>query len=500
MNNGYFLSLATALIIGVTAVTAWAQDETDALRYSQLAPSGTARSMGFGSALGSVGGDFTSLSVNPAGIAVYRSSEMVFTPSIKIGSANGTYLGTSVSDDVSKFNINNFGMVFTNAKKGKRYEKSRWKSGSFALGFNKMADFHRNYAYSGFNSGVSSSSGSEIFVVDANLGGDPEDAATLAGLGYQSYLLEYDTAMGGFYTVVPYQAGITQRRTVSERGRQNEFVISFGGNYMEKLLLGATVGIPTIKYQRSSVYKESTNNTNPSDNPFGFNEYTYREDLLTKGTGINLKLGFIYKATDQFRFGASIHTPTVYSLTDNYEYTLNAQYNFDIPYEVLSGGTFSYVLTTPWRGVLSATGIIGKVGFITADYEYVGYNSARYNMDIDNGDYESYINTAIRSTYKGASNFRLGAEARPMDILMVRLGFGYYGSPYKKSAGNGDRIDISAGLGFRFSDWFIDFALVNSSYKQAEQPYVLPYEGVIVPTANIKNSKNNAALTIGFKF
>jgi hypothetical protein len=500
MNNRYLLSLATALILGATAVTAWAQDETDALRYSQLAPSGTARSMGFGSALGSVGADFTSLSVNPAGIGVYRSSELLFTPSIKIGSTNGSYLGSSSSDNVNKFNINNFGMVFTNAKQGARYEKSKWKSASFAIGFNKLADFHRNYNYSGFNSGNSSSSGSEVFVADANLGSDPEDVTSLAGMGYQAYLLEYDTAMGGFYTVVPYKAGIKQQRNVTERGRYNEMVISFGGNYMEKLLLGATIGIPTIKYERSSTYKESTTNTSISDNPFGFNEYSYREDLLTKGTGVNLKLGFIYKATDQFRFGAAIHTPTAFSLNDVYEYKVDAQFNMADPFEVNSGGAFSYMLTTPWRGVLSATGIIGKLGFVTADYEYVGYNSARYNMDDDNAEYESYINGVIRSTYKGASNIRLGAEVRPMDIMMVRVGFGYYGSPYKKAAVNGDRIDVSAGLGFRFQDWFIDFGYVNSSYKQGEQPYVLPYEGVIVPTATLRSSKNNAALTVGFKF
>jgi hypothetical protein len=498
MNKKYFLSMITAL---VTSATAWAQDETDILRYSQLSPQGTARSMGFGGALGSVGGDFTSLSVNPAGIGVYRTSEFSFTPSIKLNSATGSYLGSRESDDASRFNINNFGMVFTNAKKGARYEKSKWKSSSFAVGFNRLADFNRNYRYSGLNSGPSSSSGSEVFVVDANNGGDAESINTPAGWGYQSYLLEYDDTSGLFYTTVPYLSGITQGRTVSERGRYGEWAISFGGNYMEKLLLGATIGIPTLRYERTSIYSESSDITDPALNPFNFSNYSYRESLVTKGTGVNLKLGFIYKATDQFRFGASVHTPTAFRLTDEYEYGVDAQFGNDLPFSVLSEpGIYSYNATTPWRGVISATGIIGKVGFITADVEYVGYSTARYRFDDLDASLENATNQMIRTSYKGASNFRIGAEVRPADILMVRVGFGYYGSPYQDKAMKGERMDISAGLGFRFSDWFVDFGFVNSSVQTGEQPYTLPYAGVVVPTAILKESRNNAALTIGFKF
>ena len=53
-----------------------AQNEVDALRFSQHYPVGTARSVGLGGAVGALGGDFTSLSVNPAGIGLYRQSEI----------------------------------------------------------------------------------------------------------------------------------------------------------------------------------------------------------------------------------------------------------------------------------------------------------------------------------------------------------------------------------------------------------------------------------------
>lgn len=492
--NNRFLSAAIALTLSATAITALAQEESDVLKYSQLSPQGTARSMGFGSALGSVGADFTSLSVNPGGIGMYRKGEMTFTPSVKVNSVTGSYLGNRSSDDVSQFNVNNFGLVFTSAPKGKRYEKSKWKSTSFGIGFNKLADYNRTYNYQGRNSGPNSSSVSELFAADANSGGDILNPDHYAYLGYKSYLINPDS-VNGYYTVVPWQSGINQGRSVLEKGRYNEWAISLGGNYMEKLLIGATIGIPTVRYRREANVTESPIDAN---NPFDFQNLDLGEVLTTRGTGLNLKLGFIYKPTDQFRFGGAIHTPTWFNMTDDYSNTLSA---VSQGYETSIAPTpfiSNYSLTTPWRGVVSATGMIGKVGFITADYEYVGYNTGRYSVDDVN--LERYLNKYTRTNYKGASNVRIGGEVRPAEMVSLRVGFGYYGSPYKNSAMKGERIDLSAGIGFRFQQMFLDFGFVNSSFETKEQPYVLPYNGVTVPTASLKHSMNNAALTIGFKF
>jgi len=497
MENIKYLLLA--VLVFCTGVYALAQDETDALRYSYLAPQGTARSMGFGNALGSVGGDFSSLSVNPAGIGIYRNGEMMFTPSIKANSVNGTYRGNTLNDDRTRFNINNAGFVITKAAKGRRYEHSKWKTSSFAFGFNRLADFNRNYIYSGYNDPKTGSSGSEVFALDANdnlgdISNRIQDGASPAFLGYQSFLINPDSQAGVYRTVVPWDSnGLSQTRQVHETGGLNELLFSFGGNYMEKLMVGATVGIPFIRYDRNAEYSEAL------DRPTSlFSNYSYTEKLTTKGTGINLKLGFIYKASDYFRFGAAVHTPSYFVMTDQYQYSVHAVAQGQIANVSTDPGVFNYSLTTPWRGVLSATGFLGKYGFVTADYEYVNYHSARYHFESDFSDYETSMNQAIKNTYKAASNFRIGIEGRPVDFMMVRVGFGYYGTPYKVSASNTNRIDLSAGIGFRFSHWFTDLGFVHSMYNGQEQPYVLPY--VVVPTATLKNNLNNAALTVGFKF
>ena len=501
--------LFTATLLVATGFTwyANAQDEADALRYSQLSPQGTARSIGFGGALGAIGGDFSSLSVNPAGIGVYRSSELTFTPSLKLSKTNSTYTGGPTEDNNTRFNINNLGVVFTNSASGSRYKKSKWKAVSFGFGLNRIADFSSNHVYSGYNN---TSSASEFFLTDAlNYPGDVENTSTRAGLGYQSYLLNEDSI--GLYKVPNFKTGLDQMRTVEQRGGITDFNFSFGGNYEEKLLLGATIGIPSIRYTRNAILRESDASGNP-DNDFDFFEYT--ESLSIRGTGLNLKLGFIYNITPTFKAGLALHTPTVFSMTEEQSRSVTSNTE-NLKYYLNQGDTnpttrvdapvneYAYTLVTPWKAVVSTAGIIGKRGFISLDYEYVDYSSARYSFEAIDSYFENEVNTGIKNMYRGASNLRIGGELR-LDLVMVRVGFGYYGNPYQNSAMGSESISGSAGVGLRFDNIFIDLGFNRTSYTMVEQPYVVIYSNptqvIDVPDATIKTARNNVALTFGVKF
>lgn len=506
MNNRIYVFFAALILVSSIGYYAAAQDETDALRYSTLAPQGTARSIGFGGAVGAIGGDFSSLSVNPAGIGVYRSSEATFTPSIKINGASSKYLSNTTEDDNTRFTINNLGAVFTSAAKGRRYKSSDWKSVSFGIGFNRVADFNRNYSYQGTNT---TSSATFAFESDANLyPQDIDNTATLAGLGYNAFLLDTSSLVGMYYeTVVPFGSGINQRRDVRERGGITEVAFSIGGNYKEKLLVGATLGIPSLSYKRDVTYTEEDRSGNTNNN---FESFTYNENLTTRGTGVNLKLGVIYKITEFLRAGAAFHTPTYYnrladvqnryviSNTENYK---QSQGYFDGPTERVDAPTneYEYSMITPWRGVISAAALVNKRGFISAEYEYVNYRSARILYDNANRDLQNAVTDSIRAKYVGASNFRIGAEGR-FDIIFVRLGFGYYGSPFKKSYANAERMDVSGGVGFRFDNWFVDLGYVRSMYSRQEVPYSTGYTNISAPTAEVGSKLNNVALTLGVKF
>src|SRR5436190_4966794 len=103
ISRSSFLSAAL-----LASVAASAQDVREAYNLSNTAVQGSARAIGFGGALGSVGGDFSAISVNPAGLGIYRSSELSFTPALKFNGTESDYAGTSTSDNTTRFGISQF--------------------------------------------------------------------------------------------------------------------------------------------------------------------------------------------------------------------------------------------------------------------------------------------------------------------------------------------------------------------------------------------------------
>ncbi|MDX9932613.1 MAG: hypothetical protein RB294_08515, partial [Bacteroidales bacterium] len=128
----------------------FAQNETDALRYSFLMNSGTARFSAMGGAFSALGADFSVLSTNPAGIGVYKSSEIMLTPQISFSNSSSSYLGTTSEDSKASFSIPNFGMVFSGDISSSP-EKAEWKNIQFGFGVNRLADFNNSYLMRGNN-------------------------------------------------------------------------------------------------------------------------------------------------------------------------------------------------------------------------------------------------------------------------------------------------------------------------------------------------------------
>jgi len=57
-----------------------AQEPADALRMSWINLSGSARQQAIGGAMASLGGDLSAAFVNPAGIAFYKTGDLIITP------------------------------------------------------------------------------------------------------------------------------------------------------------------------------------------------------------------------------------------------------------------------------------------------------------------------------------------------------------------------------------------------------------------------------------
>lgn len=485
----------TAMIAGAFGLigsAVFAQSADDALRYGMLSTGTTARSIAIGGAAGSLGADYSAASVNPAGLGIYRQSEFTLTPSLRMNNNSSDYLGQNTSDNRSALKLNNAAMVFNNSS-----NKNGWKSVSFAIGFNKLADFNDNVTYGGRNT---NSSFSEVFAEAAQTNGVEETAGPYGYLGYQSYLLDNNLKSVPYHNVIAPGGSVNQVKTSDIKGAVNEYTLSLGANYDDKLMVGGTIGITSYRYKRITDFLES-DATGISTN--GFDRFTFREDLQTTGVGINGKFGVIFAPDKSFRIGAAIHTPTWISLTDYADYNIVANVEDGagnrtvMPQNIYQ---YDYSLRTPMRAVLSATAFVGNKGFITADYEYVPYETMSYKFS-GSPDYQLQVNNTIKDIYKSASNVRIGAEYRVTAPFALRAGFALYGNPYSqqyKDYGS-NRTDYSLGMGYRFnSNTFLDLTYLYSTATAKENAYVV--SGVSPDMATTKMNRNMVALTLGFRF
>ncbi len=466
-----------------------AQNEIDALRYSQLYYGGTARSAAIGGAFGALGADFSSLSLNPAGIGLYKISEFTFTPSFYIGRTSSGYLDSPNREDYKyNFNLGNIGFIYTFFKRGNLYTGDGWKAAQFGFGINRLNNFNNRMIMEGFNT---TSSLMNQFAENAS-GSKPGNLNDFESrLAYDAYLINPVGDSTNYTSVV--NGNVTQRKTVSSSGSVNEVVMSLGGNYSDKLYIGATLGFPFIRYYEQSTYKEIDNKGIVNN----FNSFTLYDDLKTTGAGINFKFGMIYKPVDLIRLGIAFHTPTYYySMQDEYSRKIESDLGALGKHTVSSPqGLYDYELTTPMRIIGSMAFVIGEYGLFSADYEFLDFAEARLRSD----NYDFYNeNDNIQSKYTYSSNIRLGTEWR-LDPLTLRAGYGMYASPFRSNVNDGERKVISFGLGFRDQQFFIDMAYAYSTQKE-DYYFYKPTSSINVSPVKNEMKGHNIMMTVGFKY
>lgn len=504
MNKYIFPLLITVVATGLTQ-QAVAQNEIDALKFAQTSPAATGKSIGLAGANGAVGGDLSAVSTNPAALGIYRSSELTFTPNIRLNNTKANYLGTPTSEGAGKLTMSNFGMVFNNAARGSEYSAKAWKSSSFAVNYNRIADFNNVGYYNGINN---QSSIVDVLARDAREYGTSYDMAPpLGALAWDTYLLDnsYNSIPG---SIINSGGSLYQEKYWKTKGGINEWNFAYAGNYQEKLFIGASANILSYKYNKQSNFYEEDNTGNNNND---FANLTYKDLLDVNGVGFNLKFGMLYNVNDKGKIGFNVHTPTWtsmqeisdYSLesnTENYKYnnggTSTDPYSFAQPEQTY---TYEYNLKTPYKLGLNGMVFLGKFGFISADYEYVAYQSMKYGFDSNSQNWERTVNQNIKDTYQGGHNIRVGIEGR-YDIFTGRLGTAYYSSPFQNSSlYGGDRFNVSAGLGIKLGKVFFDLAYMYTLHKQNEYAYPITYSGIPVGISNINYNNSQVALTVGFK-
>ena len=513
----FTLMLAIAILPGITV----AQESVpygyyfDALRFSHTYSGGTARTQALGGSNIALGAEMTSISGNPAGLGMYNRSEFSFTPGFTFATNQTTINGVKVNNQNVYGSLDNIGLVINNtsdAVKG-------WLGGSFGFSVNKINDFNSEFKYS---AGNSENSLVDYFIESANgipVGNFPalEEATDITTLAYNTYLIGPLNIIDASYPDDEYFSDVTsfirpalnQEELIKTSGSQYQWSLSYGGNLADVLYVGFGLGVVSINYNAQKSYVESNYDYSADDPTYDpIYQVNLEEELNIKGTGFNGTFGLILRPVAFFRLGASITTPTIYTITDTYNASLAADWNNFFYQDIVGGDTVlnfleastaivssKYTMSTPFKATIGTAIFFGKLGFITVDIEYLDYantwlSSNEFSMDADN-DY-------IKNNFTEALNLKAGVEIR-LDALRLRAGYALDQVPvtanldYKSS-----NHRISAGVGLHKENFFADLTVINSTLSGSYSPYTLVDN--TQPVVDLWTNNFSTLLTLGFSF
>lgn len=496
-------ALKITVIIWVIAFQTKAQSTDDAILFSQATFGPTARSLAMGGAFGALGGDFSCVSQNPAGLGIYRKSEFSFTTGFINRNITNTYLGTQADDNRFFMNLPSTGLVLSSYNP----KKSGWKGFNFALGYTQDVTYRAYSIYSGvnknnslLNSYVEQANGAPVSSLD-NI-----NYAFGPGMAYNVYLMNPRDSGSNFYTAA-MNGGELQSQAFDQEGNIGNFVLSFANNNDDKLFIGGSFEFKTLRYRLNAVYSELDYKDTILSPYYDMNvqQFSLYRNEYTNGSALCLKFGVIAKPTDNIRLGVAIHSPAWYQMHYHDDYNMKAVFGaagdsvftLDAPPSSL----FDYNYNTPFRALGSLAFIFPGIGLLSFDYEYVNNKLAQFR-EVDEFVYNfSGENNVIRNAHSQQQIIKAGGELIFGDTYF-RAGAAYYSSPYEKgvvpSSNDYSSMNYTGGIGYRKDRLFVDVGFCFTRSKQYTQFYALKNGDAPGNYSNIATQRY--LLTLGYKF
>lgn len=479
--------IISLVLLSVLSMAIFAQGDYEAYRFTQSEYSGTARYMGAGGAFTATGGEFSALSLNPAAIGLFKRHEVSFTFMSLTFPKNITsyYNNTSLTKN-PKYTVPQCGIVVAS-----NISNSDWKYWQFGFGYNRVMDYNNIFRADATN--INSSMVNTILshaqgIPFGQLGGD-------ASLAWSTWLMDTMPGTNNYYYSPFENANVDQASLIEQSGAIDEISITIGGNYNDKLYIGAGLGIPILNYKEKIDYIEAI--TDLDEYPSNISSFKTSSIQQDKGAGINAKLGIIYQPIDFLRLGLGFQTPTYFwKIKDIYSRDMISYYtNGD------NSGIWSYTnknqftLTTPLKFNVSASFIIQKRAFIALEYDFCHYGMA--NLFSNNYNYAAE-NELVNDKFGICHTLRLGTEVNLTSHLALRAGYNYKSSPYKLTPApyNASAHSGSIGLGFKSKYLFADLAYVIRFSKDS----FWLYDDYMTNPAEVSNTTHRIVATIGCKF
>lgn len=372
----------------------------DVQRFAERGTIGSARYVGMGGAMTAIGGDPSAAMVNPAGLGLYRRSEI--SVSIDETIDNTQQVGSNDTYQRTRFAAPQISAIWA---WGNSQKQRGLVYNNFMFSLNRLANFNRDIVVKGAGMGmvpticnITNDEGgvSEEFLV--NKPWDNVDIGWLSILGYEAYLID-PIENNKWKPAVDFTDGSL---SISETGTSDQYTLSWAGNISNQWYIGIGLNIPTINYTKHTLLREENKQNSSSAE--------LKSMFHVSGVGVSGSFGLIYRPIQALRIGASLQTPTILSLSrqstgDMYS-TIAGQ-----KYEVLTpeSGVMDIDIASPLRTSVSVAGQLGKIGLIAVQYDYAHSNEME---DIH--------------------TLRIGAEAQVTRGLFLNAGYVYESSFMKE--------------------------------------------------------------------
>jgi hypothetical protein len=480
------------------------------VRYSQQDILGTARYRGMSGAFGALGGDISSLQINPAGSAVFLNSYGSVTLSTSQIDNDVSYFNGFSNRDHTHLNFNQVGAVFIYDDYNP--DTSGINKFSFGLTYDQTTDnANKLFAF-----GRSRNSISNFFLTEAQglplnlistrpresvddlyrfLGETEGYSAQQAFLGHETFIIEANETNNPdntsyFSNIAP---GVFDQEYYNRStGINGKLTINGGMQINQDFYLGANLNTHFINFDKFTEFFEGNNN-----NGSNVNEILFTNKLSTIGAGFSAQIGGIAKVSEILRLGASFESPTWYLFEEETTQRLETFSDTD-GRSIINPDVINlfpeYQLRTPAKATGSIAIIFGQQGLISLDYSYKDYSTIK--LSSDEGVDFSIINRDIDQNLQGASTIRIGTEWR-YDNWSIRGGYSFEESPYKNDLILGDKAGFSIGTGWVFGKFKFDIAYDYTEQDRTEQFF--PNSG-FTNEALVDNYTENLTFTLGLNF
>ena len=530
------------IYIGAMALVAVAARAQETYTNANLATedlNGTARYVGMGGAMEALGADISTIHSNPAGLGLFRKSNISLSAGL-VTQEDGKNFG---GGNVTNISFDQVGFVWANQINPTDFV-------NFSFNYHKSRNFNQflqaanalEYASQNKQSYAKNKLSNDMLYEYAGtkpLFNKPYLSCSLIDDMYaQSMLYDPNDPVQdwGYYDGDAYQLDR------SHQGYIGEYDFSLSGNVDNTFYWGITVGVHDVHYKHYGEYSESLIGDDvhfPSK--FGV---TVADDRSISGTGADIKLGVIVRpiAESPFRFGVYVATPTWYSLTTSNYTTLASSGRFS---DGTSGNynlgsrneSYRFKLYTPWKFGVSLGHTIGTQLALGLSYEYSDYGStdSRYRTGTsddwfsdgyDRSESDDNMNRHTSATLKGVSTLKMGAEFKPDPAIAVRFGYNYVSPMYKKDGYLDPGINsegvfystttdytnweathrLTCGLGFQLGQWNLGVAYQYSAQSGRFSPFTsyaddeTYYDDNIVDDVKVNNKRHQMLFTANYTF